>query len=115
MIQKNRPVGDPAKQVEPEVASFFGQGCVDFHGVPFRSDAFVEDQGGGGDQPRGPAEIVTAQHNDYTGLGKCNIQAGESPIKFLKDVSILIPAVSTTRFNAAFPRRGPIIHDRTHL
>ena len=35
MIQIDRPVRDPAKQVEPEVASFFGQGGVDFHGCRF--------------------------------------------------------------------------------
>ena len=35
VIQVDRPVRDPAKQVEPEVASFFWQGCVDFHGCRF--------------------------------------------------------------------------------
>jgi hypothetical protein len=35
MIQKNRPVCDPAKQVEPEIAAFFREGCIDFHGRGF--------------------------------------------------------------------------------
>ena len=35
MVQKDRPVGDPTKQVEPEIASFFGEGCVNFHGRRF--------------------------------------------------------------------------------
>ncbi len=35
VIQVDRPVRDAAKQVEPEVASFFGQGGVDFHGCRF--------------------------------------------------------------------------------
>ena len=35
VIQKNRPVRDPAKQVEAEIASFGGQGGVDFHGCRF--------------------------------------------------------------------------------
>src|SRR4030095_11850912 len=35
MIQVDRPVRNPAKQVEPEGASFFGQGGVDFHGCRF--------------------------------------------------------------------------------
>ena len=36
VVQKDRPVRDPAKQVEPQIAAFFGEGCVDFHGC--RSD-----------------------------------------------------------------------------
>ena len=35
VVQKDRPVRDPAKQVEPEITSFFGKGCVDFHGGRF--------------------------------------------------------------------------------
>ena len=35
VVQVDRPVRDPAKQVEPEVASFFWQGGVDFHGCRF--------------------------------------------------------------------------------
>jgi hypothetical protein len=35
MIEIDRPVRDAAKQVEPEVASLFGQGGVDFHGSRF--------------------------------------------------------------------------------
>ena len=35
VIQENRPVGDAAKQIKPEVASFFGEGGVDFHGCRF--------------------------------------------------------------------------------
>ena len=47
VIQENRPVRDPAKQVEPEIASFGGQGCVDFHGGRFENDAFEEDRAAG--------------------------------------------------------------------
>src|SRR5439155_10114743 len=35
VVQKNCPVRHPAKQIEPQVASFFGEGCVDFHGCRF--------------------------------------------------------------------------------
>ena len=35
MVQKHRPIGDPAKQVEAEIAAFFREGCVDFHGCRF--------------------------------------------------------------------------------
>jgi hypothetical protein len=35
VVEVDRPVRDPAKQVEPEVASFVGQGSVDFHGCRF--------------------------------------------------------------------------------
>ena len=69
MVQENRLVGDPAKQVEPEITPFFGQGCIDFHRRPFeyafeklratRSSRRILSQRGN--------EIVTAQRNDYTG------------------------------------------------
>ena len=35
VIQVDRPVRDAAKQIEPEIASLFGQYCVDFHGCRF--------------------------------------------------------------------------------
>ena len=35
MIQKDGPVRDAAKQIEPEVATFGGENCVDFHGARF--------------------------------------------------------------------------------
>jgi hypothetical protein len=91
VIQKDRPVRDPAKQVEPEITSFFGKSCIDFHGGRFevmlsRKETEVS-------RPVRPElsqrsiEIVTAQHNDYTGPEKLISRARirrESPIKILK-------------------------------
>src|SRR6202158_6250863 len=61
--------------------------------MPFRSGA------GQGSAARAP-DIVTAQHNDYTGCRKWYIQGRESPIQFLK-VSLYYPG----RFHHPLPIR----------
>src|SRR5581483_2240431 len=53
MIQKNRPVGDSTKQVEPKVASLIRQSGVDFHGCRVRLKASAA----GGHQSCGPARL----------------------------------------------------------
>jgi hypothetical protein len=70
MVQINRPVRDPAKQVEPEVASLFRQSGVDFNGCRF--EAIVREGWALAKAALAgsPVEIVTARHNDYTGSGK---------------------------------------------
>src|SRR5258708_22292439 len=100
MIQKNRPVRDATKQVEPEVASFVGQDCIDFHGCRFEVMLSRRSSGRRGVSAPRPAKIVTAQHNDYTGPEKCNNRGLESPINSRK-VSLYYPG----RFHHALPCR----------
>src|ERR1700682_4282485 len=52
MIQEDRPVRDPAKQVEPEVASFVRQDCIDFHGCRFEPMLSRRSSGRRGCRPR---------------------------------------------------------------
>jgi hypothetical protein len=71
MVEEDRPVRDPAKQVKAEVTSLFGKNCVDFHGRRFEVMLFTLDRVLFSVDPPGLSwrsnEIVTAQHNDYTG------------------------------------------------
>ena len=60
--------------------------------------------------PPRTSQIVTVQHNDYTGPEKLG---SESPIKSLK-VSLSYPAVAAKRIPVA-DLRDPTIHDRTHF
>jgi hypothetical protein len=60
-----------------------------------------------------PVEIVTARHNDYTGMEKCSIQDQNHRFKFPAG-RYIIPGVPATRFHVACLTR-PDLHDRTHL
>ncbi len=63
-------------------------------------------------------QIVTVQHNDYTGLEKLT-SGQESPIKSLKGVSILsrLPPPNATMSQILMSQilGDPTIHDRTHF
>src|ERR1700726_247916 len=65
MIQKNRPVCDPAKQIEPKVASFFGEGGVYFHGYRFEMMSLKGSNSRTEVSGARAAKIVTPRHNDY--------------------------------------------------
>jgi hypothetical protein len=66
MVQKNRPVGDTAEQIKPQVAAFFRQNSVDFHVSRFRREVSVEVRAAGRQSPSWPGKIVTGRLNEYT-------------------------------------------------
>jgi hypothetical protein len=80
--------------------------------MSFRYDAFEWIEQRGWASVMQPVKIVTAPHNAYTIPEDVTSEAGNHRFR---RVSLYHPAVSSMRFQAAFPKRGPTIHDRTHF
>ncbi|MGY4487942.1 hypothetical protein ACVWWR_007133 [Bradyrhizobium sp. LM3.2] len=118
MVEKDRPVRDAAKQVEPEVTALFGERGVDVQ-EGHATGAF------GGDGQADVSEAVAPggipARKAGTQLSRCSImtipvgeppRGPESPIQFPKGVSILCPrfpptATVTHRNRTKRRTRGP--------
>ena len=94
MVQKNCPVGDPAKQIEPEVASFFRQGGVDFHESRFDVMRPLRIGHRAGHRPCNPARLSPGDIMNIPDSEDVTSKAGESAIQIRDEKFHLYPGCS---------------------